>query len=82
MDEISEIDDCLVTAEEIRNFLMPIVGSYFKTDEDLVVLESMQTDPPKNHYINEVNRNKILTILNKIITIKSKLILVDRGKNF
>ncbi|XP_043589616.1 hydrocephalus-inducing protein homolog [Bombus pyrosoma] len=53
-EEISEIDDCLVSAEEIRNFLMPIVGSYFKTDEDLVVLESMQTDPPRNHYINEV----------------------------
>lgn len=82
MEEISEIDDCFVSSEEIRNFLMPIVGSYFKTDEDLVVLESMQTDPPRNHYINEVNRNKILMILNKIITIKSKLILVDRGKNF
>lgn len=72
----------MVSAKEIRNFLMPIVGSYFKADEDLVVLESMQTDPPRNDYINEVNRNKILTILNKIITIKSKIILVDRGKNF
>lgn len=61
---------------------MPIVGSYFKTDEDLVVLESMRTDPPRNDYINEVNRNKILMILNKIIRIKSKIILVDRGKNF
>ena len=34
---------------------MPIVGPYFKKDEDLVVLESMHTDPPRDHYINEVN---------------------------
>ncbi|XP_048264436.1 LOW QUALITY PROTEIN: hydrocephalus-inducing protein [Bombus terrestris] len=53
-EKISEIHDCLVSAKEIRNFLMPIVGSYFKADEDLVVLESMQTDPPRNDYINEV----------------------------
>ncbi|CAD1478444.1 unnamed protein product [Heterotrigona itama] len=47
------MNDCLVSREEIREFLMPIVGPYFKKDEDLVVLESMHTDPPKDHYINE-----------------------------
>ncbi|KAK9306551.1 hypothetical protein QLX08_002752 [Tetragonisca angustula] len=53
-EQSSEMNDCLISGEEIREFLMPIVGPYFKKDEDLIVLESMHTDPPKDHYINEV----------------------------
>ncbi|KAK1122967.1 hypothetical protein K0M31_008605 [Melipona bicolor] len=53
-EQSSEMNDCLISREEIREFLMPIVAPYFKKDEDLVVLESMRTDPPKDHYINEV----------------------------
>ena len=54
-EQSSEMNDCLISGEEIREFLMPIVGPYFKKDEDLIVLESMHTDPPKDHYINEVD---------------------------
>ncbi|XP_026670103.1 hydrocephalus-inducing protein homolog [Ceratina calcarata] len=43
-----------VSNQEIRELLMSIIGSYFKKDEDLVVLESLRPDPPKNYFINEV----------------------------
>ncbi|XP_017761797.1 PREDICTED: hydrocephalus-inducing protein homolog [Eufriesea mexicana] len=54
VDENSESDDCQISGQEIREFLMPMVGPYFRKDEDLVVLESMSTDPPKDYYINEL----------------------------
>lgn len=59
VEENLENDDCQVSGQEIREFLLPMVEPYFRKDEDLVVLESMNTDPPKNYYANEVNRNII-----------------------
>ncbi|XP_076763163.1 hydrocephalus-inducing protein homolog [Xylocopa sonorina] len=50
----SATSDCLVSSKEIREFLLPIVIPYFKSDEDLIALEGMRTDPPKKSYINEV----------------------------
>nr|XP_034173204.1 hydrocephalus-inducing protein homolog isoform X3 [Osmia lignaria] len=50
----SETNDCTVTAEEMREFLMPIFGKYFLEDEDIVVLKNLSFEPPKDHYINEV----------------------------
>lgn len=49
------MNNCGVSSEEIREFLMPIVGQYFKEETDLAALEILSSEPRKKHIINEVS---------------------------
>lgn len=53
--ETPVINDYGISGAEIRDFLMPIVGCYYKKEDDLNVLESMNSQPAKQCYINEVS---------------------------
>ncbi|XP_076659704.1 hydrocephalus-inducing protein homolog [Halictus rubicundus] len=45
---------CTVSEEELRNFLLPIVETYFTEDADLAAFETMRNEPPRSHYINDI----------------------------
>lgn len=56
MDENPDINNHPELKQGIRQFLLEIVEQYYEKDDDLIVLQNMNDDPPQVDYINEVKK--------------------------
>ncbi|XP_053973138.1 hydrocephalus-inducing protein homolog [Hylaeus volcanicus] len=56
LDDVNENlrENCSVSNEEVREFLLPMVSEYFEEETDLAAFEIMRCEPRRNHFINEV----------------------------